>query len=93
MRLGGPGNFGRVSGTQFGQFRDALLDAFNLARFDEMLQVFLTRKREHIALGNDLRHIVVLVISTAEDEAWTAELLGAARLASPANEALMIFGQ
>ena len=93
MRLGGPGNFGRVSGAQLGQFRDALLDTFNLARFDEMLQVFLTRKREHIALGNDLRHIVVLVISTAEDEGWTAELLGAARLASPANEALMIFGQ
>ena len=90
MRLGGPGNFGRVSGTQFGQFRDALLDAFNLARFDEMLQVFLTRKREHIALGNDLRHLVVQVISTAEDAAWTAQWLGAARREWPGGEAPLV---
>lgn len=93
MRLGGPGNFGKLSGAQLGRFRDALLDAFNLARFDEMLLIFLTRRREHIALGSDLNQIVLLVITTAEDESWTAELLGAARLAAPANEALMIFGQ
>lgn len=93
MRLGGPGKFGKLSGAQLGQFRDALLDAFSLARFDEMLLIFLTRRREHIALGSDFTQIVLLVINTAEDESWTAELLGAARLAAPANEALMIFGQ
>jgi len=93
MRLGGLGKFGKLSGAQIGKFQEALLDAFDLDRFDEMLLIFLTRRRQHIALGNKLNQIVLLVITTAEDDSWTAELLGAARLAAPTNEALMIFGQ
>lgn len=93
MRLGGGGTFGKLSGAQLGELRDALLDAFDLARFDEMLLIFLSRRREHITLGSDLGQIVLKVITRAEDESWTAELLNASRLASPSNEALMIFGQ
>lgn len=93
MRLGGLGKFGRLSGAQLGKFSDALLDTFDLDQFDQMLLIFLTRRRQHIALSNDLEQIVLLVINRAEDQSWTAELLLAARLAAPASEALMIFGQ
>jgi hypothetical protein len=94
MRLGGGGNFGRLSGQQVGKLRDALLDAFSqVPRLDEMLLVFANKNRQAIALGNNLNNIVFLVIQAAEDESWTAELLAAARDAAPRNEALLSFAQ
>ena len=94
MRLGGPGPFGRLSTVQVGELRIALLDAFpKLAGFDDMLLVFAGQVRDQIALGEDLKTIVRLVIQAAEADSWTARLLAAAREASPHNVALLGFSQ
>jgi len=89
MRLAGR----RLTGTEIGQLRDALLDAYTLQRLDEMLRIQLGRRREQIALGDDLGAIVFRVITAAEDESWTAELLQGARASRPENAPLLAFAQ
>ena len=83
----------RLKGSQVRQFREALLDAFDLTRFDEMLLFQRSIPRERIALGNDLESIVLRVIERAEMESWTGELLQAARASDPRNVALFTFAQ
>jgi hypothetical protein len=83
----------RLKGDQSEQFRAALLDAYDLQRFDEMLRYQLDRQREHIALGNDLQAIIFRVIERAEDEGWTAQLLQGARASRPENVKLLVFAQ
>jgi len=83
----------RLNGLQIKQFRESLLDAFDLNRFDEMLLFQRSLPRERIALGNDLETIVLRVLERAEMESWTAELLHAARTTDPHNVALFSFAQ
>lgn len=82
-----------LKGEQSKQFYNALLRAFSLQRFDEMLLFQLDKHREHIALGDDFEAIVFRVIQRAEQESWTAELLQAARESRPDDVDLFVFAQ
>ena len=68
----------QISGKQIGQLSAVLLNAYNLARFDEMLRVRLDKNRENIALGDDFQEIVFKVIRRAEMENWVPALIVAA---------------
>jgi len=83
----------RLTGKQSRELRSALLDAFDLDRFEQMLYYQLNRRLEHIAIGNNTETILFRVIQKAEDESWTNELLQAARSADPSNSALLVFAQ
>jgi hypothetical protein len=78
----------RLSGPQVKHLHDALLDAFDLREFDEMLMVRLNRRRETLSLSDTYSEIVSQVIGAAEREGWTMDLVMAARLARPNNAAL-----
>ena len=94
MRLNGKGEFGRLGPQELRQFLAAMLDAFpQVPLLDQLFTYYLGRNREALALGNDLRTIMTRVIESAETESWTAELLAAARLARPANDALLAFSR
>jgi hypothetical protein len=83
----------RLTGPELQQFHRALLDAFSLQRFDEMLSFQLSKRREVIALGDDQQAIVFRVIAAAEDESWTAGLLLAALTTRPEHTRLREFAQ
>ena len=82
-------NDGRLSGQQFQLMQEALLDGYSFAALTAMLRFRLDRQREHLSLANDLPTIVFDVISRAEDESWTAELLAGARASRPDNARLL----
>ncbi|GAB2677989.1 trypsin-like peptidase domain-containing protein [Thalassiella azotivora] len=84
---------GRLNGPELQQLRDALLDAFTLGSLTEMLRFRLDRHREHLSLANDLPTIVLDVLTRAEYESWTAELLTGARASSPQNARLLAVAQ
>lgn len=84
----------RLSGAQFQQLQQAVLDAYDdLQRFDQMLRFRLDRPRQFLSLANDLPTIVFNVIERAESESWTAELLQGARASRPENAMLLAFAQ
>lgn len=86
-------NDGRLSGQQFQLLQEALLDSYALTALTAMLRFRLDRQREHLSLANDLPTVVFDVISRAEDESWTAELLAGARASRPENARLLVLGQ
>lgn len=84
----------RLNGPELKALREAILDAYPIPNnFDVMFQSFFGYPRQTIALGNDMQFIVFTVINRAEAEAWTLELLVAARQESPNNPELMAFAQ
>jgi hypothetical protein len=87
MRL----NNSRLQGSQIEQLHGALLDAFSLQRFDEMLRFQTNHIRERIALGDDFQAIVYRVIDRAEMESWTSDLVLGARRSRPENSLLLAF--
>jgi hypothetical protein len=94
MRLPGAGEHRLLSPPQLRQFRAALLVAFELVpAFDAMLLVQLGRNRQHITLSNNAPQIVLDVIRRADSEAWTTELLQAARAENPTNPELQAFAE
>lgn len=83
----------RLDGKKARDLEHALLDAFDLDRFDQMLYHQMNYRRERLAIGNNMESIVFRVIQRAEDESWTTELLQAARSMSPTNPELLAFAQ
>ncbi|MEI6046228.1 MAG: effector-associated domain EAD1-containing protein [Chloroflexota bacterium] len=84
----------RLTGQQYQQLTEALLDAFpSLAKLDQMVQFRLGKNIHAIALGDDLKEIVFKVIRAAEAEGWTAQLIVAARESVPGNPVLLAFSQ
>lgn len=81
----------RLTGQQYRQFTEALLDAFPPQRLTEMVKFRLDRNLPAIALGGDQQEIVFRLIGTAEAEGWTDKLLLAAREANPGNAMLFAF--
>jgi hypothetical protein len=77
-----------LNGPQIGMLRDALLDAFDVNSFDEMLLVELSKSRQVISHQGNLRADVVRVIRVAGMEGWVPKLIQAARTANPGNERL-----
>jgi len=91
MRLSGERE---LTGSQFKEFTDALVDAFpGEGPLDRLLQFCCNKQRAAIALGTNLQDIVFRIISTAEAEGWTAELLAGARTANPGNDKLLRFSE
>lgn len=84
----------RLTGLQFRDFRNALIDAYGTPpALDQMLRFFLEKRLSNLSLANDMPTIAFDVISKAEDEAWSLELLVAARTANPNNPELLAFAQ
>lgn len=84
----------KLSGQQYKQFTDALLDAFpSRAKLAQMVKFRLEKNLDAIALGEDLQEIVFKLIGAAEAEGWTAGLLTAARESNPGNPTLLAFSQ
>lgn len=77
-----------LTGQQIGMLRDAILDAFDVTSFDEMLLVELDKRREVISNRGDLRADVVRVIQVANMRGWVLKLIRAARITNPDNEKL-----
>jgi hypothetical protein len=83
----------RLTGAQYEQFTDALLDAFPPQRLTEMVRFRLDKNLAAIALGEDQREVVFKLIAAAEAEGWTGRLLLAAREANHGNPLLLAFAQ
>lgn len=92
--LGGQGKSGvRLTGQQYQQFSQALLDAYTHQRLTEMIQFRLDKNLAALAMGDDLQEIVFKLIRTAEAQGWTDRLLLAARESNPGNPQLLAFAQ
>ena len=74
-----------LSGHLLEQLSDALRDAFPVQRLREMLRFKLGKRLEDLSLGSDYMEIVFELITAAEAEGWTAELIVAARQSNPGN--------
>jgi len=84
----------KLTGQQYQQLTDALLDAFpSPAKLAEMLRFRLEKNIHTLALGDDLMEIVFKLIRAAEAEGWIMQLLVAARESNPGNPALLAFSQ
>jgi Effector-associated domain 1/Trypsin-like peptidase domain len=68
---------------------EALRAAFTLDEFDQLLFFYLNKQRENIAGPGNFPTVVYEVLSAAEREGWTSDLLAAAREANPTNARLM----
>lgn len=83
-----------LSGPQFQQFLDALLDAFpTRLSLESMLRLRLGRNLNAIASTNSLHDDVFLLLRKAEAEGWTAELLNASCQGNPGNQLLVAFSE
>ncbi|WP_030275132.1 effector-associated domain EAD1-containing protein [Streptomyces sp. NRRL B-24484] len=77
-----------MPGAQMREAVAALLDAFTLAGFDQMLRFHLDRRREEISLGGNLRTVAFEVLDTADRQGWAPALVAGAREANPTNPQL-----
>jgi hypothetical protein len=85
----------RLPGEQYRQFWEAVLDAYDDA--DDLRQVLLFRldkRLNRIANTNDsFEDVVFTVITKADTEGWSANLLDALRATRPGNGLLLAFAQ
>ncbi|MBW4629277.1 MAG: serine protease [Brasilonema octagenarum HA4186-MV1] len=84
----------KLTGPQYKQFTQALIDAFpEQQRLAELVQFQFGKNLNAIAMGNDLQAIVFRLIQAAEAEGWVDKLIAGARESSPGNPALFVFAQ
>jgi V8-like Glu-specific endopeptidase len=84
----------KLTGTQYKQFTEALLDAFpSQQRLTELVQYQFGKNLNVIAMGADLKEIVFKLIQAAESEGWTDKLITGARESNPYNPILFAFAQ
>ncbi len=84
----------RLSGSQFSQLTNALIDAFpEQIRLAEVLRFRFNRNLNVYAMGNDLRAIVFRLIQAAEAEGWVDQLIAGARESNPGNPRLFVLAQ
>jgi len=84
----------KLSGLQYGQLTEALLDAFpSQSSLAQMVHFRLEMNLNAIAIGDSLRDIVFLLIQKAEAGGWTLRLICAARESNPGNPTLLAFSQ
>ena len=67
----------KLNGKQVAQLQQAILDAFEYNELRQFLLTRLDRYLSHISLGSDLTAVVFDVITNAEREGWTENLLDA----------------
>jgi hypothetical protein len=82
-----------LTGAQYQQFMEALLDAYTEQRLTEMVRFRLEKRLPTIASGSDFREIVFKLIDVAEAEGWTERLIVAARESIPGNPKLLTFAE
>src|SRR5437879_3268435 len=84
----------RLSGKQYQQLTEALLDAFpTQAGLRQMVRFRLDKNLDRIAIGNSLQNIVFDLIAASEAEGWTMKLIAAARESNPGNPTLFAVAQ
>lgn len=83
----------KLNGARLEALSEALRDAFSPQRLREMLRFKLDKRLEDYSLGEDYREIVFELITHAEAEGWTAELVQAARQSVPGNALLQALAQ
>jgi hypothetical protein len=84
----------KLTGQQYKQLTEALLDAFpSLQRLTELVRFRFDKNLNAIAMGDDLKTIVFRLIQTAEAEGWIDNLIAGARESNPHNSALFVFAQ
>ena len=85
----------QVTGTQYGELTNALAKAFpTRARLERMLQFRLAKSLNEIAgEGIPLLDALFQVIQDANAQAWTLDLVTAARASNPGNPQLLVFCQ
>jgi Trypsin-like peptidase domain/Effector-associated domain 1 len=83
----------RIEGQKLGTFIRALQTAYNPGRFDQMMEVHLSRRRFDYTLANDMPQRYFDVITAANMEGWTADLLSSALDAVPGNRDLQAFAR
>ncbi len=83
-----------LTGSQYKQFTEALLDAFeSQQRLTELVKFEFGKNLNVIAMGGDLKEIVFKLIQAAEAEGWTDKLIAGARESNPGNPKLFAFAQ
>jgi hypothetical protein len=80
-----------MSGEEERVFRDALVSAFDLSSFDQMLRFRLNITRQDIVADAGMRTVSFDVIQTANREGWLDRLVEAAIDERPQNAALRNF--
>jgi hypothetical protein len=84
----------RLTGQQYKQLREALLEAFpSKQRLSELVRFNFDKNLDAIALGDDLQEIAFKLIGAAEAEGWVERLIVAARESNPGNSRLFVFAQ
>ena len=77
-------NQAKLSGSQYKQFRNALVAAYgDPDAFGTMLKFSVDKSLARLSLARTLDQIVFDVIGKAEDQAWTYELLQARASKTP----------
>ncbi|EGJ30771.1 MULTISPECIES: effector-associated domain EAD1-containing protein [Moorena] len=84
----------KLTGQQYQQLTNALLDAFPLKiRLAELVEYKFSKNLDSIAMGDDLKEIVFKLIKAAQAEGWVDKLIAGARESNPGNPALFAFAQ
>jgi hypothetical protein len=83
----------RIEGPELGAFIKALRTAYNPGRFDQMMAIYLSKNRHDYTLENDMPQRYFNVITAANMEGWTADLVAAALDANPGNPDLQAFAR
>lgn len=78
----------KLTGKQFTQLQDALLDAFTELGLRQMTRVQLDTTLEHVAGGDNLSEITFNLVSWAETQGMVPALIAAACAANPENPRL-----
>jgi hypothetical protein len=82
-----------LTGTQYQQFMEALLDAYTEQRLTEVVRFRLEKRLPTIAAGSNFRETVFNLIDVAEAEGWTERLIVAVRESNPGNPKLATFAE
>lgn len=82
-----------LQGAQLELLSESLREAFSPQRLREMLKFKVGKRLDDYSLGSDYKEIVFELMTAAEAEGWTAELVVAARQSNPGNAALQGFAQ
>ena len=83
-----------LTGPQYKQLRDALVEAFpSQTRLAELVKFQFGKNLNTLAMGDDLNAIAFRLIQHTEAHGWTDKLIAGAREANPGNSSLFIVAQ
>ncbi|NEP20618.1 MAG: trypsin-like peptidase domain-containing protein [Moorea sp. SIO3I6] len=84
----------KLTGPQYQQLTNALLDAFpSKSILAELVYFKFSKNLDSIAMGDNLKEIVFKLIKAAQAEGWVDKLIVGARESNPGNPTLFAFAQ